>query len=266
MFAAVRASRAIKRSSGRRKGRGKLLECSAFYGPLWVRSQRGYYAAASNPQFQTSRSKDDTYTQIVPWNSDSRSAANTYFFQFRLQGLPLVCPAGSSMVVPQGMLKFHSTGGAYANGWHDVKTGGFVQKNTYRKRSLRFWKTVTDYGYFRWVLVCVAGSTIQDAKYRLAPEFYHSAGHSSYSGRVIPAALQRFRSHLRTSSDAPCIAIMGNYSNRGYAGPFWQGQNTWGGGSWSGTWGGYQSFTFYGYQLDLTFMGAPGKFIEWRRQ
>ena len=208
---------------------------------------------------------DTSYTQITPWNSNPRSLANTYFFQFRLQGLPLTVAAGTSMVVPEGMLKFHASSGQFGTNWNTFKTDGLQWRKSYRARAGRFWRNKTSYGHYRWVLVCVAGSTIQDAKYRLAPEYYNLHGSDGYSARYIAAPLSRFRSHLKNSSDATCKAIMGNYSNRGYGGPFWQGDITWSQGTFN-IQGGFVNAQFYGYQLDLSFMGAPGKFIEWRRQ
>ena len=80
MFATIRASRAIRRSSGRRKGRGKLLRCSTFNGGSYTTAPI-YHDTVSNPELQTSRSKDSNYTQIAPYNSNSgRGAGHSLIF------------------------------------------------------------------------------------------------------------------------------------------------------------------------------------------
>jgi hypothetical protein len=264
MFAAVRASRAIKRSSGRRKGRVKLLHSSTFYGGVYQTAPI-YHAIQQDPQLQTSRVKDDNYTHIVPWNSNTRSggASNTYLFQFTLSGLPLLITPGTGIVVPNEMLKFHSTTSTYSSAWNNMPSN-YVLYTRRTHRSGRFRRTYTDYGYFRWMVYCVTGSTIQQAKYRLVPELTGATGSSSYSNRYLAEPLARFRNYVKTGSDATLKRVLGSYGNRGYN-AFNQGQNVWGYGIYD-VGQGYTAFSPYGYQLDLTFMEAPGKYLEWRRQ
>ena len=267
MFAAVRASRAIRRSSGRRKGRGKLLHCSTFNGP---RNQPHpcYHDVASDPEFQTSSSLDNNYTQIAPYNTSAshHGRAYTYLFQFTLADLPLAVTPGTGILLPSGMLKFHAMPGAkagsYTTAWHNMPSQ-YTEYATGRTRG-RLGRTYRDYYYYQWMLYCVAGSTIQQAKYRLVPEFYNITGSNARSSRYIAAPLSRFRSNLKVSPDHTCKVLFGNASNRGY-GTVYQGRNVWFSGRYN-VGQGHVLFTPYGYQLDLTFMGAPGKYLEWRRQ
>lgn len=268
MFAAVRASRAIKRSSGRRKGRGKLLHCSTFNGPK-NQSQACYHDVASDPQLQTSSSLDNNYTQIAPFNSVTTQGgrAYTYVFQFILADLPLALSPGTNMLLPSGMLKFHAQPGAkagvYTTAWHNMPTQ-LVEHHYGSTGSGRFRRNYSNYYHYQWMLYCVAGSTIQQAKYRLVPELIRISGTYARTSRYITAPLNRFRARLRASSDQTCKAAFGRYTYRGY-GSVAQGRNVWFYGAYN-VGQGYQRFSPYGYQLDLTFMGAPGKFIEWRRQ
>lgn len=264
MFAAVRASRAIKRSSGRRKGRVKLLHSSTFYGGYNVNGPI-YHAVAPDPQIQTSLVKDGNYTQIAPWNSSASpgGAAYTYLFQFTLSGLPLLITPGTGIVVPNEMLKFHSTTSTYSNAWNNMPSN-YVLYHRRVWRSGRFRRTFNNYGYFRWMVYCVTGSTIQQAKYRLVPELTGMAGNSVWNNRYLAAPLARFRNYMKTGSDATLKQVLGNWGNRGYN-AFVQGQNVWLTGSYN-VGQGYITFSPYGYQLDLTFMEAPGKYLEWRRQ
>ena len=264
MFAAVRASRAIRRSSGRRKGRGKLLRCSTFNGGAYTTGHI-YHDTVSNPELQTSRSKDSTYTQIAPYNGSTRPGgrAFTYLFQFIIEGLPVEITPGTGILVPDGMLKFHSYSGTYSRAWHNMPSR-YSDYSYGTSGSGRFRRTYRNYLYYQWMIYCVAGSTAQQAKYRLVPEHYAITGTSAGAGRYIAAPLSRFRNFLSNHSDQTLISNIGNYSNRGYSAAR-QGQNTWLVGNYN-VGQGHRRFYPYGYQLDLTFLGMPGKFIEWRRQ
>ena len=256
MFAAARAHKAIKHSGGRRKGRGKLLELSYYYGP-WNRTA-GYHHREPSPKFQTGVPLDDEYSGTVPWNSNYMSLGRTYAIQFTLSGLPLMCPVGTRIDVPRNVMSYYFDRTEHTDAWKPINNDN----------SINYFYNGGSYAQQRWRLYCVAGSTVQQAKYRLCNEHIYYYGRAARSNPYVPGMYATLRSILTNSSDETLRIQLGNRRNRGYSsyGPLPHGHGVFGYGAYSipGNHGWVWAYVL-GWRFDLSNYGLPGKYIELKR-